>query len=196
MTIGFWGDSITYGSRDEEALGWVGRVRRSLPVTEHNTVYNFGICGNNTFDLLRRFSVEAEGKEFDKIFFVVGTNDAKFSVEKGVSLVSENDFELNLRKLIKQARNHTKEVVVIGSTVVNENVKHGNEFLFRNKEIKKYNQLAEKVASESGLDFIDMFFVLDPEIDLFDGVHPNTVGYQKLFEYIAPKLRLDSLLTQ
>ncbi len=30
MEIGIWGDSITYGAGDSEALGWVGRLRKSL----------------------------------------------------------------------------------------------------------------------------------------------------------------------
>jgi lysophospholipase L1-like esterase len=41
MTIGFWGDSITYGSCDSEGLGWVGRLRRSVSVEDYRQFYNF-----------------------------------------------------------------------------------------------------------------------------------------------------------
>ncbi|MCA9357582.1 SGNH/GDSL hydrolase family protein [Candidatus Nomurabacteria bacterium] len=188
MTIGIWGDSIAYGRGDGEALGWVGRIRKSLPAEEYHDIYNFSICGNNTFDLLRRFEPEAYGQVFDKVIFAIGTNDAKYSIEQDTNLVTTEDFESNLKKLITSAKQYSKEVILMGATIANENIRHGSGILFINKEIQKYNQLSANIASANNLKFISVYDLLNPELDLADAVHPNTVGYQKMFEYISSKI--------
>ena len=78
MTIGIWGDSITYGKGDKEGLGWVSRLRNSLELEDDDIeVYNRGVCGHTSADILKRFVVEAESIEPKKIIFAVGANDAK-----------------------------------------------------------------------------------------------------------------------
>jgi len=76
MDIGVWGASITYGEGDEQALGWVGRLRKHLNEAEH-FVYNRGVCGDTTADVLQRFEVEVTSVEPDMVVFAVGTNDTK-----------------------------------------------------------------------------------------------------------------------
>ena len=48
----------------------------------------------------------------------------------------------------------------------------------------------KETAGKHGLMFIDMFDVLDPTVDLADGLHPNAKGYQKMFEAIKSELNL------
>ena len=78
MTIGFWGDSITYGAQDSEALGWVGRIRKLLSVDNYRELYNFGVCGDTSESLLERFQEEAIKVKPDIIMFAVGVNDSKY----------------------------------------------------------------------------------------------------------------------
>ena len=44
------------------------------------------------------------------------------------------------------------------------------------------------IADEQALTWIDLLDILDPKTDLCDGVHPNTQGYQKIFERISAKI--------
>ncbi len=73
MQISIWGDSITHGSCDEVGLGWVGRFRNSFPTGDYVGVYNRGVSGDTTEDLLKRFSIEADSIEPTKIVFAIFT---------------------------------------------------------------------------------------------------------------------------
>ena len=95
MEIGIWGDSITYGASDTEALGWVGRLRKSLPQDGNVAVYNRGICGDTTEDLLKRFPIEAEAIQPNVIFFAIGINDSKYPADTEGNKVLLEDFKRN-----------------------------------------------------------------------------------------------------
>lgn len=71
MDIGVWGDSITYGAGDSKALGWVGRLRKSYDKDSEVNVYNFGVCGDTTNDLLRRFDGEAASVDPNVVIFSI-----------------------------------------------------------------------------------------------------------------------------
>ena len=65
--VHLFGDSITRGSFDTESSGWADRIKAEANIKTVNnelepliTVYNMGIGGNNTNDLLKRFKFETE----------------------------------------------------------------------------------------------------------------------------------------
>ena len=80
-----FGDSITWGAWDEEG-GWAQRFKKEIDkkaitanFTSYHSVYNLGISGDNTNDLLERFESETqrrldEGEEAI-ILFAIGIND-------------------------------------------------------------------------------------------------------------------------
>ncbi|MFW6210196.1 MAG: SGNH/GDSL hydrolase family protein [Patescibacteria group bacterium] len=188
MEIGIWGDSITFGSCDSEALGWAGRLRKTLPSDDYNQLYNFGICGETTEDLLKRFDIEAKAIEPNKIVFAIGINDSKFPSESDVNNVTLGEFEQNLKELIKQAKNYTNEITFIGLTRVDDEWRSVRGSRFLNEEIEKYDSIIKKVAGEHNCDFISTINVVDPVSDLADGLHPNATGYQKMFERIKSEI--------
>ena len=190
MTIGVWGDSITFGSCDSEALGWAGRIRKSLSTDDVNHLYNFGICGETSEDLLKRFKLEAEAIEPSDIIFAIGINDSKYPGESDTNKVSLADYQRNLEELITQAKAFTKKITIIGATRVDDEWRSMRGSRFLNEEIQKYNAVMKETAGKHGLMFIDMFDVLDPTVDLADGLHPNAKGYQKMFEAIKSELNL------
>lgn len=191
MTIGAWRDSITYGSCDEKGLGWVGRIRTNLPTDDYHNIYNFGICGDTSDDLLKRFDVELEAINPDKIIFAIGINDAKFPAETDNHKVSLPDYTNNLQTLIAKAKEVTTDVTIISATKVDDEWRSVRGSRFLNEEIARFNEVMQSVADEHSLTYIDVFETLDPDTDLADGLHPNALGYDKMFEII--KLRLDYL---
>ncbi|MDB5188122.1 MAG: acyl-CoA thioesterase [Candidatus Kaiserbacteria bacterium] len=187
MEIGIWGDSITYGECDSEGLGWVGRFRNSFSLEEYVGVYNRGICGDTTKDLLKRFSTEAESIKPNKIVFAIGINDSKYPMEQTSNNVPLHEFKENMRSLIEQAKAYTKDIYIVGATKVDDAFALQSGTCFVNKDIQLYNDCLKELSSR--LNFIDVFDVLDPVTDLHDGLHPNAGGYQKLFIEIAPKIK-------
>tara|TARA_B100000508_G_scaffold138785_1_gene135535 strand:- start:637 stop:1212 length:576 start_codon:yes stop_codon:yes gene_type:complete len=182
MAIGAWGDSITYGSCDEKGLGWVGRIRTNLPTDDYHNIYNFGICGDTSEDLLKRFDIECTAINPDKIIIAIGINDAKFPAETDVHKVPLPDYTNNLQTLI--AKEVTSEITIISATKVDDGWRSVRGSRFLNEEIAKFNEVMQTVANEHNLTYIDVFDSLDPATDLADGLHPNAQGYEKMFEVI------------
>ena len=185
MEIGIWGDSITYGAGDSEALGWVGRLRKSLETNENVSVYNFGICGDTTDDLLKRLSIEAEAIKPDVIVFAIGINDSSFPVGKIENKVRLENYKQNMRELTKLARSHTSKIYIVGATKVDEALIRDSGTRFVNEMIQSYNSFLKEFSESEGLIYVDVFDVLNTGTDLDDGLHPNTQGYEKLYRAIS-----------
>ena len=188
MKIGIWGDSITFGSCDPEALGWAGRIRKTLPTDDCRHLYNFGICGETSEDLLKRFEIEAKAIGPEKIVFAIGINDSKFPSESDINKIPLVEFEQNLNELLQQAKNYTDQITLVGLTRVDNQWRSVSGSRFLNEEIEKYDSIIKKVASKHNYRFISVIDVIDPSADLADGLHPNATGYQKMFEKIKSEV--------
>ncbi|PCI27379.1 hypothetical protein COB55_05900 [Candidatus Wolfebacteria bacterium] len=191
MNIGIWGDSIVYGQGDSEALGWVGRLRKKLNGKERVEVYNFGVCGDTAVDISRRFRVEVDSMDPDIIVFAFGMNDEKYLEGEDTNNVPLEEFNKILNQLINDARKFTSKIFLVGVTRVDDAMEtlKGNRFV--NKDIKRYNESIKEIANAQKLTFIDMFNVLNPDTDLADGLHPNSDGYEKMFDVISKKIIIE-----
>ena len=187
MEIGIWGDSITYGKCDSEGLGWVGRVRKSFSIDDRTGVYNRGVCGDTTEDLLKRFAIEVESIHPNTILFAIGINDSKYPLDKEDNRVPLDEFKQNMQTLIDKAKRYTDRVLIAGATKVNEGALK-SQSRFTNEQIGIYNETLKEVAKRNELAFIDTFDVLDIDTDLHDGLHPNAEGYAKLAEVISKSI--------
>lgn len=54
------------------------------------------------------------------------------------------------------------------------------EKFYSNDSVSKYNSIIEKVCREYNLPFIPMFDLLEKN-ELDDGLHPNSIGHEKMF---------------
>jgi len=195
-----FGDSITYGAWDKEG-GWVQRLRRFLDekvLTSSDfyyLVYNLGVSGDNTCDLLKRFKFEIEQRfcknEKAIVIFAIGINDSQFVQSKNSNQVSEEQFKENLEKLIKLARNFTSIIVFVGLTPVDESkttpIPWNTDKFYKNEYIQRYNEIIKKVCKNNNLHYIEIFeeFAETNYQELLeDGLHPNSEGHQKIFEIV------------
>ncbi|KKQ27461.1 MAG: Lipolytic protein G-D-S-L family, partial [Candidatus Magasanikbacteria bacterium GW2011_GWC2_37_14] len=80
--ISIFGDSITWGAWDPENGGWVAQLRRYFETNENYEVdvYNLGVSGDTTNDLLIRFNTEclARNRHPQIIIFAIGINDSQY----------------------------------------------------------------------------------------------------------------------
>lgn len=193
MKICVWGDSIVWGSGDHEKGGWVERLKLHYmeKTSEEVKVYNLGISGGNTDDLLRRFETEAKERKPRIIMFAIGTNDSSYFKENTLNRVSVEKFENNLAELANIAQTITNRIIFVGLTLVNESktmpIPWNVEIYYDNKNIIKYDKIIETFCEKNKIQYISMYKVLTKE-DLKDGLHPNPVGHEKIFRIVLQEL--------
>ncbi len=183
MTICIFGDSITWGASDCEKGGWADQLKNHL-MNEDIAAYNLGVSDDTTEELLERFDIEAEARNPDIIIFAIGIND---SLEmNGEKLVSLEKFTNNIEVLTNKAKQFTDKIVFIGLTNVDEakTMPYFGEASFNNQSIGEYDEIIRSFCENNDLIFIEMLGLLINDDDLCDGLHPSSVGHQKMFEEI------------
>jgi lysophospholipase L1-like esterase len=197
MNICIFGDSITWGAYDPKNGGWANSLRNSLEPDDIQ-LYNCGISGDTTSDLLKRFKTEADARKPKIIIFAIGINDSQYINTKDNPKVSVSDFRSNIEKLIEEAKRFTDNVIFIGLNNVNEDEvtptpwDDKNNF-YCNENIEIYNNIIKEIIEKEDLDFIDLKEVIALE-DLYDGLHPNTQGHKKIFEEVKKFLKSKNLI--
>lgn len=186
-----FGDSITYGCNDVSG-GWVQRLRDTLK--EDDCVFNLGICGDTTEQVLNRLENELPQRlsDFKKniIVFAVGVNDSSFSTAANQCQVPLDIFKQNLVQLIKLSREYSKNIIFIGAAPVDEAkvspMPWALDLSYKNDLIKQYHQVIQSICSKEKVVFIDLFNYLKQDYisHLPDGVHPDAVGHQIIFKII------------
>lgn len=184
--VGVWGDSVSTGFKDNEMGGWVDRLKIYFMNSEvYSAVYNCGINGDTSKWLLERFPIEAKSRGIKVVVFAIGKND---SAE--VYNIDESTFEKNLDKLITEAKKFTEKIIFIGLGNIDESKTNpfpkGRLPYYYNKKNIKYNSVIKRVCEKTDCKFISLYGELDVGEDLFDGVHPNARGHEKIFRKVLP----------
>jgi acyl-CoA thioesterase-1 len=187
VRIYVFGDSIAWGAFDEEKGGWVDRLKIHFfnqEDTDYAEVYNLGLPGMKTTDLLKRIEIECGDCNPDIIIFSIGINDSSF----GTPI---EEFRENLEKLCEKARKFTEKIVFIRLSGVDEEktkpVYWNEDAWYVNAEIEKYDALIENFCQVKNLKYISLKGVLK-DGDWEDGLHPNAKGHEKIFEKIKPEI--------
>jgi lysophospholipase L1-like esterase len=197
-----FGDSITYGAWDKEG-GWAQRLRKyidekiEIDPAYYHLVYNLGISGNNSEDLLKRFEGECKARQKEEgdmvIIFAIGENDSQ--IRNGKARVKIDKFEKNLESLLKLSKKFTDKVFFVGLCPADESksdpIPRDTSKSYKNDSIEKYNDVIKEFCEKNNLGFIDVFSNLISENYkelLDDGIHPNTEGHQQIFEIIKDYL--------
>lgn len=204
MMLLVFGDSITYGLNDDKG-GWVGRLRKELEKEYlanaghvENTVYNCGIRGDTTEQMLKRFDIElssrADRQDDPVILFAIGTNDSCTS-SSGSNTVPAANYRENLGKLLEKAQTVTDKVIFLGLFPTDETktapVGWNSNASYTNKNLEEYNAVIKGFCKEKGLAFVDIFkpFYNKAYQELLsDGLHPNPKGHQKIYKLVARAL--------
>jgi len=210
MRILIFGDSITYGAWDKEG-GWVQRLRKFLDektLTEPDfycLVYNLGVSGDTTDDLLGRFEFETEQRIKEKeemvFIFAIGINDSQFVHSKNSLRVRPEKFKNNIQALINTAKQFSLKIIFVGLTPVDESrttpIPWNTDKSYKNEYIRQYNDIIKTVCKANSFLFIEIFEPLN-KLDyknlLEDGLHPNSSGHQKIFEIVKEFLNINKII--
>jgi len=191
-----WGDSITYGHGDADG-GWVGRLRKT--VWKDSIVYNLGISGDTTTEVLGRLEFEArqriDPEEETVCIFAIGINDSIFLSDRGTFQTELPQFVKNIHEIYSQAKRISSRIVFVGLTPVDEKktnpISWAPNKVYKNDFIEKYHSALRTFCGETQLPFVDVFSSwekLQYMEWLYDGVHPNANGYDALFSEISSTL--------
>lgn len=191
--ICIFGDSIVWGAWDKEKAGWVNRLSIYYQNNnEENIVYNLGIPSETSTNLIKRIKNECEVRNPNTIIIAIGINDALYLKNAEKEQTDIDIFEKNIKEIIKISKLYTKNILFIGLTRVNESYTipinwNDNEMYF-NKNIEKYNQKIRQCCFENQIMFLDVLDLLETNDLNTDGIHPNEIGHEKLFERIKRQL--------
>lgn len=207
MQILAFGASITWGSWDSEG-GWVDRLKHHYfqymekHPEEWVEVFNLGICGQTSQDLVKRFQSESEprispDKDETVFLFAFGGNDAAFVPAQNSFIVPPDEFKKNLQQVVREAKTTTKHVALLTITPLDESAPDfaEPEKVRKNEYVEMYNKELRDLAAEEQVGLIDVHSAfLETKQSLFceDGLHPNTRGHEiifkKVLDYLETKL--------
>lgn len=199
-----FGDSITYGFNDPEG-GWVTRLRRDLDSINAqadyvHTVFNLGISGDKTADVLPRLEPETKvriGYKNDyRLIIAIGTNDAIQSTEDRTPEVTDEEFRKNYGEILAIAKTLISKMYVCSLLPVDERVwpmdwSPGRGY--DNKRIDQLNVIIKELAKAAKIPVIDLhgeFTKGDASKLLEDGVHPNAKGHELICRTVKTALDL------
>jgi len=204
-----FGDSVAWGAWDKEG-GWVQRLRKFFDIKNlsdpnfYCLVYNLGVSGNKTKDILKRFEFEIKQRleevEETIIIFAIGINDSYFLHNEDKLRTSVEDFRTNIQKIINAAKKFSIKIIFVGLTPVDESkttpIPWDTNKSYKNEFIQKYNEIIKSVCKENKIYFVEIFeqwVKSDYKQLLEDGLHPNSNGHEKIFETVFEHLK--TLLT-
>ncbi|HHU24310.1 MAG: GDSL-type esterase/lipase family protein [Bacilli bacterium] len=152
-------------------------------------IYNRGIAGDNTFDIMKRLEGIIELKP-QKLFLLIGINDFHKRKIKPEEMI-ERIFG------IVEALSEVPHIYIISLFPLNKSILRFTWF-FRNKAnnalIRRVNRLLEEKCLVTGYPFINVYNNLIDENDnlkrefTLDGIHLSTNGYEEVVQKLKPYL--------
>lgn len=209
MQVFAFGHSITHGYWDSEG-GWVQRLREFLdekslenPDEYYFEVYNLGVSGDDTRQLLERFENELEARLWDEdgttIVLQIGANDIIYLSEEGELAVTEEQFEANLIELIEKARSHTGNVLFVGEsyTTIEGPIPWAEQKELSDDRLERYVEIQRKICRREDIPFIDLRAMYSKEewSDMLeDGSHPDSEGHRVIYESVLDRLEQENMI--
>ncbi len=194
-----FGDSVVWGACIPRREAWADLLRNYLDEKFNYAVelYNLGIDGNTSADVLRRFDGEALARKPDLIIIAVGTNDSVFRKNNQFD-VSESEFRQNLSDIFEKAKKYTRHIVFVGlakgsdlETIPLKRSTTGK--CYSKLGVKKYDGYIKSFSAEKNTPFVDIFSILT-DGDFDDGLHPNIQGHSKIFQAVKKTLHGQGML--
>jgi len=193
VNICIFGDSITWGAFLPFRAGWANLLRNYLESQDRRiALYDLGIDGNTSTDLLHRFDTEAAARCPDILIIAIGTNDSGYRQTIDRPLTPLDEFERNIQVLLERAKQLSGKILFVGlvkgdDTLTSPLPRSSTGKFYTKVNLKVYNDKLQKICQEQSVAFVDINGMLADE-DFDDGLHPNLGGHQKIFEAVRRSL--------
>ena len=207
-----FGDSITWGAWDHEG-GWVQRLRRFVEKFKNDEgirchhLYNLGVNGNTTDELLDRFEFEVYQRQVDEVenilIFQIGANDSYMLHGDNQPRMSIERFNVNLKRLLLLAQKYSSKIIFLGLIPVEDQklnpIPWDPDIAYQTKQIKLFNDSIQEFCVYHKLFFIDFWedWINQNYSDLLDdGLHPNSLGHERIFVHVKNFLLKNKILME
>ncbi|OYW91559.1 MAG: hypothetical protein B7Z13_12260 [Caulobacterales bacterium 32-67-6] len=181
MRILAFGDSYVAGVGDPGHQGWIGRALAGRPEV---TLYNLGVRGDTSADVLARFPAEAAARLTDAevcgLVFAFGRNDA--SQAEGRQRLTAAESLKNAHSLLTQGAARAP-VLMVGPPPADEPALAAR--------VEGLNEAFKTLCVRLKVPYIDILRPLAvsgtwlAEAQAGDGAHPGAAGYQQMAELVA-----------
>jgi acyl-CoA thioesterase I len=183
IRVCFAGDSLTAGTGDESALGWVGRVvAAGIAAGLDLTGYNLGVRGATSVQVVRRLAIEARPRLTvgePRIVLSFGVNDTHPD-----NLLTVEDTVGALRDA--QHRLSPVPILLVGPTAVDDDE--------QNLRVGALDAALAQEAAALGIPFVSVFAATEASdqwrhpMRAGDGFHPDAAGYALMAGVVTPPL--------
>jgi lysophospholipase L1-like esterase len=197
LRVTAFGDSIIYGYGDPVNGGWVEQLRRQWMATEPSHVlYNLGVRGDTTAQVNQRLEQEfllrgeLRNKRPDLIILSVGGNDSpRVGKRSGRNMTACDRFSLEITNLLDKAQSLCP-VIFVGMVPVDESKMPFLDCMHFNHEDQfRYKEVTKSACQVRDIPYLDIFELWQSRGQDWinerlseDGLHPNTDGYNALFQ--------------
>lgn len=192
-----FGDSIVMGTWDTQG-GWVDRLKQYFHTEYFERirkvqVYNLGIGGELSGGLAKRMQSEIEARLDSKwepiIIIGTGKNDSRSRGTPNNYESTPEDYKQNLRICIETAQKYSTKILLIGIGLTDESVSF-KDLYYNNDRMRLFNEINKQIAHEFHVSRVELQEEMEQVPDLkswfVDGIHPNHVGYQWIYEMVLP----------
>ncbi|MGI9404661.1 MAG: arylesterase [Hyphomicrobium sp.] len=180
-----FGDSLTAGFGLKPRYAFPAQLQKALKARGHNVVVaNAGVSGDTTAAGLERLAW-AVPDGTDAIIVEFGGNDALRGIDPKVT-------RANLEKIISSLKQRNMPILLAG---IRAPANWGEDYS------KAFDAIFPDLAQEHGLVFYPFFLegvVLNPKLNLNDGLHPSSKGIAEIVKRIVPSVEelIDRASTQ
>lgn len=192
------GDSLIYGYGDPAGGGWIERLRRQWMAADESAhiLYNLGIRGDRVCQVCERlereyrYRGELRNRMPDLIILSVGVNDSpRLGRRDGRSFTEFETFQKQITDLLERSR-QLCPVIFVGMVPVDESKMPFLDCLYYNHQDQyRYKEFTKQTCEALQIPYLDIFDLWMSRGDDWmrsrfgaDGLHPNTQGYEDLFE--------------
>jgi len=180
-----FGDSLTAGFGLEPRQAFPAQLQKILKARGHNVIVaNAGVSGDTTAAGLERLAW-AVPDGTDAVIVELGGNDALRGIDPKVT-------RANLEKIIFSLKERNIPTLLAG---IRAPANWGEDYS------KAFDAIFPDLAQEHGLVFYPFFLegvVLNPKLNLNDGLHPSSKGIAEIVRRIVPSVEelIDRASTQ
>ncbi len=200
-----FGDSITWGAWDT-AGGWVQRIRQHVDRrtlsddTFYCEVYNMGVSGDTSQDVLHRMQHEIEPRRDQDdelhLLFLIGTNDSLYCRDTDSFQVAPGEFGETVRAAVALSEEAADSYAFIEIIPVDDRVDpvpwHSTHS-YRNTYIDRYNDILHTVCNDTETPLIMIRDGFEDEM-LADGVHLTSDGHTHIAAQVRDWITTQSVL--
>jgi lysophospholipase L1-like esterase len=178
------GDSVIYGRKDAEASGWVTLLRqRAESIDPAAAVFNLGIGGHTSNDVLDRIDREVPVREPNVVIVGVGLNDCR-GTQNGLE-VEPVRFVENLREIVRRCYTWDAQPVLCEMNPISETDSY-LEYTYTHSNWSHYNEIIRRTASDTNspcLQFGSLANFTEEAGMLTDAIHPSSSGHEAMYRF-------------